>query len=170
MEACVSNVLFYQEGGYDRIWIWDFIGIFMKGNQRLPSLSLSSFNLGSLAGVTLLIGVSKGIASLIPGPITISLSGRVFGKLRSLRGWHFLCGQRFMGRSLHWTILCLGAHFGESVLYVPSEWRTCGSSPPSLSCSSLSVGLYALDLWDSMGHARLCGKLGVLLELLAGKI
>ena len=20
MEACVSNVLFYQEGGYDRIW------------------------------------------------------------------------------------------------------------------------------------------------------
>ena len=39
-----------------------------------------------------------------------------------------------------------------------------------LSCSSLTVGLYVLDLWDPMGHARLCGKLGVLLELLAGKI
>ena len=36
--------------------------------------------------------------------------------------------------------------------------------------SSLIVGIYALDLWDPMGHARLCGKLGVLLELLAGKI
>ena len=41
---------------------------------------------------------------------------------------------------------------------------------PPLSYSSLFVGLYVSNLWDSMGHARLCGKLGVLLELLAGKI
>ena len=54
-----------------------------------------------------------------------------------------------MGRSLHWTILCLRG---------------------ALSGSSLSVGLYALDLWDTMGHARLCGKLGVLLEFWVGKI
>ena len=87
----------------------------------MPTLSLSAFNLGSLGvvGVTLLIGVSKGMASLIPGPIIIPLGvqlhpffhGRVFGKLRSLRGWLFLCGQRFMGRSLHWIILCLGGAF-----------------------------------------------------------
>ena len=59
------------------------------------------------------------MASLIPGPITITwgvwlppiFHGRVFGKLRSLRGWHFLYGQRFMGRSLHWIILCLGGAF-----------------------------------------------------------
>ena len=47
---------------------------------------------------------------------------------------------------------------------MPSE-----SSPP-LSGSSLFVGLYVLDLWDTMGHAKLCGKLGVLLEFLVGKI
>ena len=48
--------------------------------------------------MTLLIGVSKGMACLIPGPITTSLGvqllpifrGRVFGKLRSLGGWHFV--------------------------------------------------------------------------------
>ena len=39
-----------------------------------------------------------------------------------------------------------------------------------MSGSSLSVGLYVSDLWDVMGHAKLCGKLGVLLEFLAGKI
>ena len=69
--------------------------------------------------MTLLIGVSKGMACLIPSPITISLGvqllpifrGRVFGKLRSLGGWHFLCGQRFIGKSLHWIILCLGSAF-----------------------------------------------------------
>ena len=93
----------------------------MKGNEGLPSLSLSSFNLGSLGGVgmTLLISVSKGMAGLIPGPITISLGvqlipifrGRVFGKLRSLGGWLFLCGQRFMGRSLLWIILSLRGAF-----------------------------------------------------------
>ena len=72
-----------------------------------------------MVGVTLLTGVSKGKASLKPGPITISLGvqlppifrGKVFGKLRSLGGWPFLCGQRFMGRSLHWIILCLGGAF-----------------------------------------------------------
>ena len=32
------------------------------------------------------------------------------------------------------------------------------------------MGLYVSNLLDSMGHARLCGKLGVLLELLAVKI
>ena len=69
--------------------------------------------------MTLLIGVSKGMACLIPDPITLSLGvqllpifrGRVFGKLRSLGGWHSLCGQQFMGRSLHWIILCLGGAF-----------------------------------------------------------
>ena len=65
----------------------------------MPTLSLSAFNFESLGvvGVTLLIGVSKGMASLIPGPIIISLGvqlhpffrGWVFGKLRSLRGWFF---------------------------------------------------------------------------------
>ena len=85
----------------------------------MPSLSLSAFNLGSLGvvGVTLLIRGAA--ASLIPGPIIISLGvqlppffrGRDFGKLRSLRGWLFLCGQWFMGRSLHWIILCLGGAF-----------------------------------------------------------
>ena len=35
---------------------------------------------------------------------------------------------------------------------------------------ALTMGKYVPDLWDPMGHARLCGKLGVLLELLAGKI
>ena len=35
----------------------------------------------------------------------------MFGKLRSLGGWHFLCGQRFMGRFLHWIILRLGGVF-----------------------------------------------------------
>ena len=62
-----------------------------------------------MLGVTLLIGVSMGIASLILGPITITFGvhlppifhGRVFRKLRFLRGWHFLCGQQFMDRSLH---------------------------------------------------------------------
>ena len=93
----------------------------MKGNEGLPSLSLSSFNLGSLGvvGMRLLIGVSKGMACLIPGPITISLGvqllpifrGRVFGKLRSLGVWHFLCEQQFMGKSLHWIILYLGGGF-----------------------------------------------------------
>ena len=33
-----------------------------------------------------------------------------------------------------------------------------------------SVGLYVSNLWDAMGHARFCGKFGVLLEFLAGKI
>ena len=46
----------------------------------------------------------------------------------------------------------------------------CGSSSPPLFGSSLSVGLYASDLWDTMGHARFCGKLGVLLEFWVGKI
>ena len=32
------------------------------------------------------------------------------------------------------------------------------------------MGLYVSNLLDSMGHARHCGKLGVLLELLAAKI
>ena len=69
--------------------------------------------------MTLLIGVSMGMASLILDLITITFGvhlpqifhGRVFGKLRFLRGWHFLCGQRFMGRSLHWIILDLGDTF-----------------------------------------------------------
>ena len=143
------------------------------------TLSLSAFNLGSLGvvGVTLLIGVSKGMASLIPGPIIIPLGvqlhpffrGRVFGKLRSLRGWLFLCGQWFMGRSLHWIILCLGGAFWW-ISVVLLERGNYGSSSPPLSYSSLFVGLYVSDLWDSIGHARLCGKLSVLLELLAGKI
>ena len=87
----------------------------------MPTLSLSAFNLGSLGevGVTLLIGVSKEMANLIPGPIIIPLGvqlnpffrGRVFGKLKSLRGWLFLCGQWFIGRSLHWIILYLGVAF-----------------------------------------------------------
>ena len=72
-----------------------------------------------MLGVTLLIGVSMGMASLILGPITITFGvhlppifrGRVFGKLRFLRWWHFLCGQRFMSRSLHWIILGLGDAF-----------------------------------------------------------
>ena len=47
----------------------------------------------------------------IRGASTSNFRGRVFGKLRFLRGWHFLCGQRFMGRFLHWIILCLGGAF-----------------------------------------------------------
>ena len=52
---------------------------------------------------------------------------------------------------------------------MPSKLGNYGSSSPPLSGSSLSVGLYVSDLWDSMGHAKFCGKLGILLELLAGK-
>ena len=69
--------------------------------------------------MTLLIGVSMGMASLILDLITITFGvhlppifhGRVFRKLRFLSGWHFLCGQRFMNRSLHWIILGLGDAF-----------------------------------------------------------
>ena len=31
------------------------------------------------------------------------------------------------------------------------------------------MGIHVSDLWDPMGHTRLCGKLGELLELLLGK-
>ena len=63
-----------------------------------------------MLGVTLLIGVSMGIASLILGPITITFGvhlppifhGRVFGKLRFLRGWHF-----FVWIAVHGQILTL---------------------------------------------------------------
>ena len=98
-EACISDVLCYQEGGSDRIWNLRFYRNFHERELGAASLSLSSFNLGSLGvvGMTLLICVSMGMASLIPGLITISLGvqlppifrGRVFGKLRSLGGGIF---------------------------------------------------------------------------------
>ena len=84
----------------------------------MPSLSLSSFNIGFLGvlGVIFPIGVSMGMASLIFGPITIRFGvllspiflGKVLGKLRFLRMWHFFCGHQFLGRFLPWIILCLG--------------------------------------------------------------
>ena len=52
-----------------------------------------------------------------------------------------------------------------------SHWCLKGNGKfDTKSYGSLFVGLYVSDLWDSMGHAKFCGKLGVLLELLAGKI
>ena len=78
----------------------------------MPTLSLSVFNLGSLGmvGVTRLFVVSKGMASLILGPIIISLGvqlppffcGRVFGKLRSPKRVTF-----FVWTAVHGQILTL---------------------------------------------------------------
>ena len=90
----------------------------MKGNQRLPSLSFCSFTLRFLGvlGVIFSIDASMGMASLIFGPITIIFRvhlspiflGRMFVKLKFLRGWHFFCGWQLMGKSLPWVILRLG--------------------------------------------------------------
>ena len=97
---------------YFLFWNVRFYRDFHERELEAAFLSLSSFNLRSLGvlGVTLLIGVSMGMASLILGPITITFGvhlppifrGRVFGKLRFLRGWHF-----FVWTAVHGQILTL---------------------------------------------------------------
>ena len=102
--------------------------------------------------------------------------GRVFGKLRSLGGWHFLCGQQFMGRSLYWIILCLGGilvnrccmcHWIEEIvdhllLHCPvahslwvymlqifgTQWVVLGSVESLVYCWSFGLGKFDSDIWN----------------------
>ena len=74
-EACISDVLCYQEGGSDRIWNLRFHRDFHE-RELEAAFSFIEFIQSRIprgGGMTLLIGVSKGMACLIPSPITISL-------------------------------------------------------------------------------------------------
>ena len=62
--------------------------------------------------------------------------------------------------------LCVSLFLISMNLYYFSKTK----SSPTLSCSSLVVGANVTSIRDPMGHARFCGKFGVLLELLAGEI
>ena len=74
----------------------------MIGSWRLPTPFLISFKpvfLG-MEGVTDFVGILMAMGSLILGPFIIRFGmqllplsfGKEFGKLRSLKGWLFLCG------------------------------------------------------------------------------
>ena len=120
-EACISDVLCYQEGGNDIIWNLRFYRDFHERELEAVSsfLEIIQSRIPRGVGSDTSHWCLNGNGKLILSPITITFGvhlppifhGRVFGKLRFLRGWHFLCGQWFMGRSLHWIILCLGGAF-----------------------------------------------------------
>ena len=80
----------------------------MIGSWRLPTpffISSKPESLG-MEGVTGFVGILIAVRSLILGLSIIRFEmqlpppslGRVFGKLRFLKGWLFLCGQQFMVR------------------------------------------------------------------------
>ena len=105
-EACISDVLCYQEGGNDKIWNLRFYRDFHE-RELEAAFSFLEFIQSQIPK-----GVGSDMSHWCLGMhLTPIFRGRVFGKLRFLRGWHFLCGQRFMGKSLHWIILCLGGAF-----------------------------------------------------------
>ena len=120
-DAYISDALCYQEGGNDRFWNVRFYRDFHE-RELEAAFSFLEFiqswiptGVGSDTSHWCLNGNGKfdtrSYYNNIRGASTSNFRGRVFGKLRFLRGWHFLCGQRFMGRFLHWIILCLGGAF-----------------------------------------------------------
>ena len=120
-EACIYDVLCYQEGGSDRIWNLRFHRDFHERElgaafsflefiqSRIPRGDGNDTSHWCLKGNGMFD--TQSYYNIIRGELLPIFRGRVFGKLRSLGGWHFLCGQRFMGKSLHWIILCLGSAF-----------------------------------------------------------
>ena len=80
----------------------------MIGSWRLPTPFFISFNPESLGveGVTSFVGILMAVGNLILGLSIIKFVmqlpppslGRVFGKLKFLKGWLFLCGQQLIVR------------------------------------------------------------------------
>ena len=89
--------------------------------------------------------------------------GRGFGKLRFLKGWLSSCGPQPMVGYLLWIIWCSDTSLWWIGAVCALFCRICGPSSYSLSCSLLFVGVNITSFWDSMGHARFSGELGVLL-------
>ena len=95
-EACISDVLCYQEGGNDKIWNLRFYRDFHE-RELEAAFSFLEFihsQIPRVLGVIFPIDTSMGMASLIFNPITIIFRvhlspiflGRMFGKLKFLRG------------------------------------------------------------------------------------
>ena len=178
-EACISNVLCYQEGGNVRVWNLRFHRDFhereledaysfleciqpriprgggshtshwcLKGNGKFDTRSYYNTIRGAAASIFPWKGVWK---AKIPKRVAFFVWTAVHGQILTLDNL-MLRGRILVNRC------CMCYQNEETVDH------------PPLSYSSLFVGLYVSDLRDSMGHARLREKLGVLLELLAGKI
>ena len=74
-EACISDVLCYQEGSNDRIWNLRFLRDFHERElgAAFSFLEFIQSRIPRGGGNDTSHWCLKGMASLIPGPITISL-------------------------------------------------------------------------------------------------
>ena len=105
-EACISDVLCYQGGGNDKIWNLRFYRDFHERKLEAAFSFLEFIHSQIPRGVGCdisyrrLNGNGKFDIRSYYSPITIRFGvhlspiflGRMFGKLKFLRGWHFLCG------------------------------------------------------------------------------
>ena len=108
-----------------------------------------------------------GMVSLILGPsiirsgvhLLLASHGRGFGKSRPKRVAFFLW------TATHGRILTLdNLMLRDLPLANRCCMCCCSADSHSLFCSLFFVGANVTSFWDSMGHARFCGKFCVLLE------
>ena len=111
----------------------------MIESWRLSIPSFTSFNLEFLGVevVTIFLGFLMEVGGLVFGLSTLRFEmqllllslGKPFGKQRFLKGWHSLCGQQLMVRSVFWITLCSVAAFWQIVVVcvalMRNLWITC---------------------------------------------